>query len=136
VTLVVYYSQRRNIMVGPNAEPQTPELSTGEKLQWCLENLGQRITTVAVSPETLDARVVRQWVAGPESIPEVSQTRAVMLYDAARRIADVYDDQTARAFLRGSNPYAGDRSLLEVIGVEEPEQAREIVDGAVSVFLE
>ena len=119
-------------MVGPNAEPQVEVLSPREKLGWCLENLGQRITVVGLGES--DARPVREWAEA--GVPEGMSIQVDALFGAAKRVADVYDDQTARAFLRSSNPYADDRSLLEFTAVASiDESALEVIDGAVEVFL-
>src|SRR5690348_8408110 len=122
-------------MVNQNAEPQAEELSPQQQLQWCLDNLGQRITTVGIGQ--LDAQPVTQWVTS-ESVPMEAVAPISVLYGAAKRVTDVYGDQTARAFLRSSNPYVGDRSLLEFTasaGVDI-EAARAMVDNAVSAFLD
>ncbi|MDB5175346.1 MAG: hypothetical protein JWM81_204 [Candidatus Saccharibacteria bacterium] len=121
-------------MPGIETDPRAPELSIADKLRWCLSNLGQRITTVAVNPAQLDASVVRAWADG--SVPADSQPRVSMLYDAAARVSEVYDEQTARAFLRSSNPDADDMSLLTVIAQSGPEEARVIVDHSLRAFLD
>ncbi len=122
-------------MVGPNAEPQAEELDPQQKLQWCLDNLGQRITAVGLGKS--DARPVREWATSPDGLPADYVTQVDVLFGAAKRVADVYDDQTARAFLRSSNPYAGDRSLLELTAMAGADvEVREVVDGAVEAFLE
>ncbi len=120
-------------MTGPNLEPQVTEPPFPEKVQWCLDNLGQRISAVAAGVS--DARPVRAWATGEMPAPETAQQRIGVLYAAAVEVVEVYDDQTARAFFRSSNPYAGDLSLLEVIAAEGSE-AQETVRGAVSLFLE
>jgi hypothetical protein len=121
-------------MPGLETEHQAQELTGNDKLRWCLENLGQRITTVAVNSDELDASTVRGWADG--TIPEPTLPKVSLLYDAAKQVSDVYDAQTARAFLRSSNSYAGDESLLLVIAQAEPEQAADIVSGAVAIFTE
>ena len=120
-------------MAGPNAEPQEEVLSHKEKLSWCLDKLGQRITTAGIGLS--DASTVRYWsITGvpPEDVVAPIDT----LYGAAKRVADVYGDETARAFLRGPSPYAGDRPVLAftaMAGVDET--ARAVVEGAVEAFL-
>lgn len=121
-------------MSGLEVDPSVQEPSDKGKLQWCLANLGQRLTTVALNPESRDASVVREWAAS--DIPESVQPRVSMLYGAARSVSERYDEQTARYFLRDSNPFAGDQPLLLVIAESEPEEAKRIVDGAVSSFLD
>jgi hypothetical protein len=74
-----------------------------------------------------------------EDLPDTISVRADLLYEAAKRVTDVYDNATARSFLRSSNPSAGDRSLLELTAMcgteEDTAAAREIVNGAVEAFL-
>lgn len=108
-------------------------LTPNQQLEWCLGNLGVRLTTATVSPE-LDAAQVEGWLGG--SVPEPAASKVALLYGAAREVSDVYDEQTARAFLRSSNPYAGDDSLLRVIAHGEPEEAQAVVRGAVREFLD
>lgn len=120
-------------MVGPNAEPQAEVLGIKEKLTWCLDNLGQRITTAGLGLS--DASTVRYWSRASVP-PEDVGAQIDTLYGAAKRVADVYDNETARAFLRGPSPYAGDRSVLvftAMAGVDET--ARDVVKGAVEAFL-
>jgi hypothetical protein len=116
----------------PQHQPE--ELSINDKLRWCLENLGQKLTTVAVNSDELDARTVRVWADG--TVPMLASPKVSILYDAAKRVSDVYGEATARAFLRSSNPEADDQSLLMIIAQTDAELASEIVNGAVSVFLD
>lgn len=119
-------------MNGPNTEPQAEVLSSREKLGWCLENLGQRMTAVGVG--VTDAATVRSWAEG--GVPEDIEAPVNALYGVASRVTEVYDTETAIAFLRGSNPVAGDRSLLELTPqVSVDEEALATIQGAVEEFL-
>ena len=84
-----------------------------------LQMLGQKITAVGVGLS--DARPIRAWAGGGE-VREENAVRLRLLFRVARAIQLVYDEQTARAFLRSSSPYLGDRSPLELIA-EYDEQA-------------
>lgn len=94
-----------------------------------LQILGQKITAVGVGLS--DARPIRAWASGGE-VREDNATRLRLLFRVARAIQLVYDEQTARAFLRSSSPYLGDRSPLELIA-EDNEPA---VIEATRAFLE
>jgi uncharacterized protein (DUF2384 family) len=94
-----------------------------------LEMLGQRITAVGVGLS--DARPVRAWAAGGV-IRDDNAERLRLLYRVTRSVQLVYDEETARAFLRSSSPYLGDRAPVEVIA--EGDAPRSI--DAVRAFLE
>jgi hypothetical protein len=81
------------------------ELNPGQQLEWCLSNLGERLTTGIFSPE-LGVRVLEGWLIG--DVPEAAIPRVTLLYEAAKEVSGIYDEETARALLRGSNPYAGE----------------------------
>jgi hypothetical protein len=82
-----------------------------------LEMLGQRIATVGLGLK--DARPIRAWAAG-EPVRGNNEARLRLLFRVARTIQLVYDEETARAFLRSSSPYLGDRSpLLAIAGDDE-----------------
>jgi len=126
-------------MTGPNAEPQPELLTPQQKLNWCLTNLGDRITCAGVGVS--DARRVGAWpVIG---LPAEAQPAVDLLYETAKQIADAYGEEgekTAIAFLRGTNPYLDNVSPVEVIAstgwVDNPEQARESVRVAVSLLVD
>ena len=120
-------------MVGKDTEPQARELNVNQQLEWCFGNLGDRITAATLSPDVPDAYVVGGWIYG--DVPAPVGPKISMLYGAATRISEVYDIQTARAFLRSLNPSAGDESILTIIGHLSPEEAQPIVETAVEAFL-
>ncbi|MGZ6004562.1 MAG: hypothetical protein ACXWLH_00235 [Candidatus Saccharimonadales bacterium] len=124
----------------PNADLERESgLSRADKLSWCVRVLGERITTLALSPETLSAATIREWqTSNGETIPQVSGSRLDLLHLAGSEVAEVYDDETARSFLMGANPIASDKSLALVIGKaqqEDIEETREQVDLALAHFL-
>ncbi|HUF32567.1 MAG TPA: antitoxin Xre/MbcA/ParS toxin-binding domain-containing protein [Acidimicrobiales bacterium] len=94
-----------------------------------LEMVGQRIAAVGVGLS--DARPIRAWAAGGE-IRSDNEEGLRLLYRVARSIQLVYDEETARAFLRSSSPFLGDRSPLEVVAEGD---ARAVLE-AVRAFLE
>jgi hypothetical protein len=96
---------------------------------WALETLGQRIT--AVGTGLRDARPIREWREGGR-IKEENEDRLRLLYRVARTITLLYDQQTARAFLRSASPYLNDIAPVLAIAARD-ERA---VLGALRAFLE
>jgi hypothetical protein len=91
--------------------------------------LGQRITAVGVGLS--DARPVRTWAEGG-AIREDNETRLRLLYRVARSVQIAYDEETARAFLRSTSPYLGDRAPLQIVAEADATRALE----ATRAFLE
>lgn len=102
--------------------------------RWLLEHVGQRITAVALGLS--DASVVRQYAVGRTRPRDAREARLRLLYRIARTVAEAYDEETARAFLVGSNPQLGDRSPAVVIADEEPETSGGEVVGAARALVE
>lgn len=94
------------------AYKEAVKLPTQTVTQYLLDNVGQRLTTVAVGLS--DARPVRKWAQGCD-IREENEARLRLLYRVARSIELTYDQETARAFLRSSSPVIGDRSPVHAI---------------------
>lgn len=88
---------------------------------WLRTHLGQRITAVALGVS--DPQRIGDYAAGRIRPSKTCEARMRLLYRAARTVADVYDAETARAFLVGANPQLGDRSPLLVLADDPPEQA-------------
>lgn len=103
--------------------------SVVQQAGYLLRALGQRVTAVGVGLS--DARPVRAWQEGGD-IREENERRLRLLFRLARTVALVYDDETARAFLRSSSPYLGDRSPLEVVAAGDETSAVE----ALRAFME
>lgn len=102
--------------------------------RWCLDNLGQRITAVGLG--LTDASLVRRYARGDGKPSSEREARLRLLYRVARMVADAYDPQTARAFLRGSNPLLDDQSPLAVIADMPVEDAGALVVAAARALLE
>jgi hypothetical protein len=81
--------------------------------RWCLDNLGQRVSAVGLG--LTDASLLRRYARGDGKPSGDREARLRLLYRIGRMITDAYDAQTARAFLRGSNPLLGDHAPLTVI---------------------
>ena len=103
----------------------TPDALT----EYLLDKVGQRITAVGVGLK--DARQLRQWAEGGKIRP-THESRLRLLYRVARAVEMVYDQETARAFLRSTSPYLGDAAPVEAVAAENAEGALE----AVRYFLE
>lgn len=119
-----------------NGEVAVEVLSPGQKLTWCVENLGQRLTTAGLGFS--DARCVNDWAVSQE-VPERVQEQLDLLHGAASSVATEYDAQTARAFVRSANPQADGRAIIQITGdartAAKAEVARSVVTQAVEAFL-
>lgn len=83
---------------------------------YVLETVGQKISAVALGLS--DARAVRDWQEG-KPIREENEFRLRVLYRVAKTIVSIYDEATARAWLRSSSPYLGDAAPAMVIAAGE-----------------
>lgn len=112
------------VEAGEQAYKESVKLPSSALTQYLLDKVGQRITTVGVGLS--DARQVRKWAEGG-AIRATNEERLQLLYRIARTVELVYDQETARAFLRSTSPYLGDRSPLEAIANLEEQDAIEAV---------
>lgn len=102
---------------GERAYRESIKLTSAVLTEYLLDKVGQRITTVGVGLS--DARQVRKWADGGQIRP-TNEERLQLLYRIARTVELVYDQETARAFLRSSSPQLGDRSpLLAIADLDE-----------------
>ena len=108
--------------------------SPAQMARWCLDNLGQRVSAVGLGLS--DASLLRRYARGEGSPSAEREARLRLLYRVARMVAGTYDSQTARAFLRGSNPLLGDQAPLAVIADTPAEAAGAEVIAAARVLLE
>ena len=108
--------------------------SPAQMARWCLDNLGQRVSAVGLG--LADASLLRRYARGEGSPSAEREARLRLLYRVARMVAGAYDAQTARAFLRGSNPLLGDQAPLTVIAEAPLEEAGAEVIAAARVLLE
>ena len=97
---------------------------------YVLDSVGQKIAAVAVGLR--DARPIRAWQDGGD-IREDNEARLRLLYRVTRTIATIYDDSTARAFLRSSSPYLDDVAPVLAIAADREadvlEALRTFLDG-------
>jgi hypothetical protein len=108
--------------------------SPAQMARWCLDNLGQRVSAVGLG--LADASLLRRYARGEGSPSAEREARLRLLYRVARMVAGAYDAQTARAFLRGSNPLLGDQAPLAVIAEAPLETAGAELIAAARVLLE
>jgi len=104
-------------------------LSVPKAAGYVLDVVGQRICAVALGLR--DVRPVRAWQEGGE-IREENEARLRLLYRVAKTVASIYDDATARAFLRSSSPYLSDSAPVFAIA----EGRDEDVIAAMRTFLD
>lgn len=120
-------------MTNRNTGPEAAEMTPQRKLKWCLGSLGGAVTSLG-----LGANADKASTLFGDEVPAEIAAQVDLLYDVVTRVSAVYDSQTARSFLRASNPFAGDRSLLEFIAMAgtDPETAQQVVNGAVTAFID
>ncbi len=111
------------------AYKESTALSVPQIAGYLLETLGQKVTALGVGLR--DARPVRAWQEGRE-IREENEVRLRLLYRVAKTVASIYDEETARAFLRSSSPYLGDEAPVFAIAAGDEKSALE----ALRAFLE
>jgi uncharacterized protein (DUF2384 family) len=102
--------------------------------RWCLDNLGQRVSTASLG--LTDASLLRRYARRQGKPSGDREASLRLLYRIGRMLTDAYDPQTARAFLRSSNPLLGDRAPVTVIAAEPAEVAGAEVLSAARVLLE
>jgi hypothetical protein len=91
------------------AEPVSPEQVTDEAallpipeiIAYLQEHLGQRMT--AYISGVKDPKMVARWIARQNLPRDEAQIRLREGYQATRMIVDAYGDETAKAWLFGSN---------------------------------
>jgi hypothetical protein len=91
------------------AEPVSPEQVTDEAallpipeiIAYLQEHLGQRMT--AYISGVKDPKMVARWIARQNLPRDEAQIRLREGYQATRMIVDAYGDETAKAWLSGSN---------------------------------
>lgn len=108
--------------------------SPARMARWCLDNLGQRVSAVGLGLS--DASLIRRYARGDGKPNAEREARLRLLYRIARMVAGAYDAQTARAFLRGSNPLLDDLAPLSFIADRPVEVAGSEVVAAARVLLE
>lgn len=95
--------------------------SSQEHARFVIDTVGARLATAAVGLR--DARAVRGWARGQGIKQAHAQQRLQELYQIVWAVAEVYSPAVAAAFLRGTNPYLGDRAPLVVLAEEPPDKA-------------
>ena len=117
------------VQAGLQAYKESLRLRPDTIAAYVIEKVGQRIGVLGTGLS--DARSLRKWAEGGE-VRASNEGRLRLLYRVARTIEIVYDQETARAFLRSTSPYLGDRAPIEAIADEDDE----VVLEAVRYFLE
>ena len=109
--------------------------SPARMARWCLDNLGQRVS--AASLGLADASLMRRYARRQGKPSGDREASLRLLYRVGRMMTDAYDAQTARAFLRSSNPLLGDRAPVAVISTEAAETAgAEVLTAARALLLD
>jgi dihydrodipicolinate synthase/N-acetylneuraminate lyase len=95
--------------------------STEEQARFVIETVGVRAATAAVGLR--DARAIRGWARGQRIKQADAQHRLQELYEVLWALSEAYSPAVAGAFLRGTNPYLGDRAPLVVLADEPPDKS-------------
>lgn len=117
-----------------DAELRSQSVSPQQMARWCLGNVGQRESAVGLG--LTDAGILRRYVQGEETLSAEQEGRLRLLYRVASMIERAGGAQTARAFLRGSNPLLGDVAPLAVIADRSATEATAEVLAAARALLE
>ena len=99
-------------VVEERAYKEAGRLPVTKIASYVLDMLGQKISAVALGLS--DARPIKAWIEGGD-IREENDARLRLLYRIARTVATLYDEATARAFLRSSSPYLDDRAPIILV---------------------
>lgn len=97
---------------------ESAQLSVAKLAGYVLIAAGQKISAVAVGLK--DARPIRAWQEGGD-IREDNEARLRLLYRVTKTVSSVYDEATARAFLRSSSPYLDDQAPVLAIAADRQE---------------
>ena len=84
--------------------------SPAQMARWCLDNLGQRVITAGLGSHSSPVRRYARHQGKPSGDREAARLR--LLYRGTDAPL-TYTAQTARAFLRSSNPLLGDHAPLD-----------------------
>lgn len=105
-----------------------------EQADFLVDAIGARMVTAAVGLR--DARAVRAWARGGDIKEAAAEQRLQELFQVVWAISERYSPAVAAAFVRGSNPYLGDRAPLVVLADEPPEKAGPAILAAARHLLE
>ncbi|HEX9888841.1 MAG TPA: hypothetical protein VGA69_05150 [Nitriliruptorales bacterium] len=99
-----------------------------------MEAIGARMATAAVGLR--DVRAVRAWIRGGDIKQAAAEQRLQELFQVVWAISERYSPAVAAAFVRGTNPYLGDRAPLIVLADEPPEKSGPAILAAARHLLE
>jgi hypothetical protein len=99
-------------VVGPLSPEQVSDeaalLPIQEIITYLQEHLGQRMTAYLAGVK--DPKMVARWIARQNQPRDESQMRMREGYQATRLLVDAYGDETAKAWLFGSNAELGSQA--------------------------
>lgn len=108
--------------------------TTREQAQFVVDAIGARLATAAVGLR--DARAVRAWARGGDIKEAAAEQRLQELFQVVWAVSERYSPAVAAAFMRGTNPYLGDRAPLTVLADEPPEKGGPAILAAARHLLE
>lgn len=97
-------------------------------------HLGQGVT--AYLSGVKDAGTIGQWASGESRPVAPSDARLRFAYQAARRLVDAYDDETAQSWFVGMNPELDDEAPASVLRHGDGLEAWSSVVSAAREFVE
>ncbi len=105
---------------------EATELPIEEIAAFLQAHLGQRITAYVAGVS--DRKMVGRWIAGKHAPRPLTTFRLRSAYQAARMLTDAYDDDTAKAWMFGTNSRLDERAPAFVLrNAEEPDEMQLVV---------
>jgi hypothetical protein len=101
------------VLAPEQVSDEAARLSISEIARFLQEHLGQRMT--AYIGGVTDQKMVARWIAGQNAPRDESQRRLREGYQATRLLVTAYGDETAKAWLFGSNTRLDDRAPAYVL---------------------
>lgn len=114
-------SNGRHVDVIEQACKRAVRTTPQEQARFVLDALGARTATAAVGLR--DARAIRSWARGSRIKQEEVLQRLQDLYAVVWALSESYSPAVAAAFMRGTNPYLGDRSPLVMLAEDPVDKA-------------
>jgi len=112
-----------------NVEDDARKQGMPEIAQYLQEALGQRL--IAYIADVRDPRMVGRWARGIHSPRGTTAMRVRVAYEVTRLLDEAYDEETAKAWLLGSNSRLDGESPAYVLrNAQSPDDVRLVVPTA------
>jgi hypothetical protein len=97
----------------PSFPPDTAPIPAKEMAQSLQEQLGQKV--VAYVAGITDPKLINRWAAGENKPTEMALFRLRSAFEIVQVLSSVYDTDTAKAWLFGTNSRLGDEAPAYLI---------------------